>query len=244
MGGIMPEGSSSTPQNDRSVPLTVDVYFDLICPWCLIGQKRLDAALAERPGVIVTRIWHPFQLNPGMPRGGMNRQAYLQTKFGGADRAAAVYGMIAQTAERDGLNLHLDAIGRTPSTLDGHRLVRQVAQAHPKLTDPLIDRLFDAYFRRGRDIGQAAVLREEAVAVGVPEPFVATLLASHEGVEAIRHADAFARRTGIQAVPFFILNRRFAIAGAQEAHAILPLIDAATTAYLADEVPEVRFGLA
>lgn len=240
----MPEGSTTAPRHHGTTPLTVDVYFDLICPWCLIGQHRLRAALAQRPDLAVTMIWHPFQLNPGMPRAGMDRRTYLETKFGGADRAAAVYGVIAETAERDGLHIQLDMIPRTPSTLDGHRLVRMVGHSHADLTDALIDRLFDAYFRRGRDIGRTAVLIEEAVAVGLPESLVAGFLASHDGVEAIRHADAFARRTGIQAVPFFVLNRRFAIAGAQEAHAILPLIDAATTTYLPEEIPEVRFGLA
>lgn len=240
----MPEGSTTTPSALGATPMTVDVYFDLICPWCLIGQHRLRTALAQRPDLAVTTIWHPFQLNPGMPRTGMDRRTYLETKFGGADRAAAVYGMIAETAERDGLGLRLDAITRTPSTLDGHRLVRMSGQSHADLTDPLIDRLFDAYFRRGRDIGQTTVLIDEAVAVGLPESLVAGFLAGHDGIEAIRHADAFARRTGIQAVPFFVLNRRFAIAGAQEAHAILPLIDAATTTYLPEEIPEVRFGLA
>src|SRR5690349_23254627 len=108
--------------------MIVEIYADLICPWCYIGKHRLERALRERPRLRLERRWQPFELNPDMPAGGMDRVIYLAAKFGGAERARQVYGVIEETATRDGLPIRLDRIRRTPNTLNAHRLVYYAAR--------------------------------------------------------------------------------------------------------------------
>ena len=101
--------------------ITIDVFSDPICPWCYIGKKRLDQALAARPDLPIAVRWRAFQLNPDMPRDGMDRQSYLSAKFGGADRASEVYGQIQRVGAQVGIDFQFDKIPRTPSTLNAHR---------------------------------------------------------------------------------------------------------------------------
>jgi predicted DsbA family dithiol-disulfide isomerase len=201
--------------------MLIDIHFDVVCPWCFIGKRRLARALEVRSDVRVELRWQPFQLNPGMPRAGMGRRAYLASKFGSPERAEQAYGMVREAARRDGLTLDLDGIERTPSTLDAHRLVRFAAR------DPgaMVDALFRAYFQEGRDIGDRAVLARIAGEQGYPATEAAAFLAGTAEVDAVRAADAQARRLGVHAVPCFVFERRYAISGAQEPDAFLPLFD-------------------
>ncbi|HSK38176.1 MAG TPA: DsbA family oxidoreductase [Arenibaculum sp.] len=205
--------------------MLVEIYSDLICPWCFIGKRRLERALAQRPRLVVDRRWRPFELNPDMQPAGMDRMAYLAAKFGGIERARQVYAVVEETAARDGLNLSLNRIRRTPNTLDAHRLVRYAARWD--LADTLTDRLFDAYFIGGLDIGDHDVLAVKAVEAGLEEDHVRSFLDSDDETAVVRTAEATARQMGIQAVPCFVFNRRFALSGAQEPAAFLPLLDLA-----------------
>lgn len=208
--------------------MQVDIYYDLVCPWCLIGKHRFKQALAARPLVSVRLNWSPFQLNPDMPRAGIDRQTYLATKFGGAERAAQIYGLISQAAAQDGLDLRLDHIARTPNTLDAHRLVRLAGRLGRPM-EPMIDALFHAYFNDGLDIGRAEVLIEIAGQQGIDRAEAAALLASSVDISPVQMADALARRLGIQAVPCYVFDKRYALTGAQEPQSFLPVLDIAAS---------------
>ena len=206
--------------------MQIDIFFDLVCPWCFIGKHRMDRALAERPSLPVDLNWQPFQLNPGMPPGGMDRRDYLSAKFGGSGRAAQIYAMVAETAERDGLTLELDAIRRTPNTLDAHRLVR-FATRHGRDPAHVAEAIFRAYFQQGRDIGDRNTLADIGEEIGLDRDSVADHLASRTDINHVRSADAAARRMGIQAVPCFVFDRRYALSGAQEPDSFIPMFDLA-----------------
>jgi len=136
--------------------ITLDIFSDPICPWCHIGKARLDRALEARPDHPFRVEWHPFQLNPDMPAGGMDRAAYLEAKFGGRDGAVRAYAPVVAAAEEAGLALNLAAIARTPNTLDAHRLIHWAGIEGRQ--PPTVAALFQAYFEQSRDIGAPAVL--------------------------------------------------------------------------------------
>ena len=205
--------------------MLIEIHIDLICPWCFIGKRRLDRALALRPEAAVDIGWAPFQLNPDMPVGGMDRGRYLATKFGGVERASQVYQMIEQAALRDGLEVRFDRIRRTPRTVDAHRLVR-LADRHG-LSARMVEALFSAYFHHGLDIGDRDVLADLAARNGLDRASTARFLASDAEVASVRDSDLKARQLGIQAVPYFIFNHRFGVAGAQEVETFLPFLDLA-----------------
>jgi predicted DsbA family dithiol-disulfide isomerase len=206
----------------------IDIFSDTICPWCYIGKRRLEKALAERPQRDLTIRWRAFQLNPDMPREGMDRQTYLNLKFGGRENAERVYGAVRQAGEEENLPFRFDAIAHTPNTLESHRLLTYAAEH--ALQDALLERLFDAYFVQGRDIGDKAVLQELAVAAGLDEADVARFLASDEGRDAAAAEDQLARRHGIQGVPTFIFNGRYAVSGAQSPEVFFQMFDLAREA--------------
>ncbi|MBK3736833.1 DsbA family oxidoreductase [Azospirillum brasilense] len=203
--------------------MLIETYADLICPWCYIGKRRLARALADRPRVQVELRWQPFQLNPDMAAGGMERSAYLAAKFGGTERARQIHLVVEETAERDGLPLRLDRIRRTPNSFDGHRLIR-IAARHG-LGDRMADALFHAYFVDGLDIGDRDTLAATAAGLGFDFAEIKALLTGDAETSAVFNADATARQLGLQAVPCYIFNRRYALSGAQEPASFLPLLD-------------------
>ncbi|MGQ9365007.1 DsbA family oxidoreductase [Azospirillum sp. ST 5-10] len=205
--------------------MLIETFADLICPWCYIGKHRLRRALDSRPRLRPELRWQPFQLNPDMPRGGMDRDAYLAAKFGGPERARQIYAVVEETAERDGLALALERIRRTPNTFDAHRTVRFAAR-HGR-GDAMADALFAAYFTQGLDIGDRDTLAATAAGLGFDVREVKTMLATDAETAAVRSADTLARQLGLQAVPCYIFNRRFALSGAQEPASFLPLLDLA-----------------
>ncbi len=208
--------------------MRIDIFFDLICPWCFIGKKRLEAALVLRPHQSAVLSWQPFQLNPDMPAGGMSRRAYLDAKFGGPDHAGQVYSMIQETAAKDGIELDIDKITTTPNTLDGHRLVRLFQRTGADAAG-LVDRIFSAYFQEGADIGRHDVLVETATACGERRGAIDRFLKCDEDRNAVLAIDHAARQMGIQGVPCFVVDRRFAVSGAQEPSAFLPVFDLAAS---------------
>lgn len=192
----------------------LDIISDPICPWCYIGKTHLFKALEQVPDHPFTIEWHPFQLNPDMPAGGMDRREYLETKFGGKDGAVRAYAPVVQAAEDAGLAINFEAITRTPNTLDAHRLIhwagiegRQTAVAHA---------LFKAYFEDGRDIENHEVLADIADAVEMDAAVVQKLLASDADRQDIRDRDAHSRKMGVQSVPTFIIANQHAVPGAQQ----------------------------
>lgn len=205
--------------------MLIEIYSDVVCPWCYIGKARLDRALAERPRVPVDVRWMPFQLNPDMPPDGMDRDMYIAVKFGSRDRARQMYSVVEQAAARDGVPLRLDLIRRTPNTVNAHRLIRFADQAGR--AGDMVSTLFSAYFQQGKDIGDIKVLATLAGTVGLDGDAVLDYLDSDSDRAAIRNSDAQARQLGVQAVPCFIFDRRYALSGAQEYTAFFPMLDLA-----------------
>ena len=194
-------------------PVTLDILSDPICPWCYIGKAHLFRAMEARAEHPFTLQWHPFQLNPDMPPGGMDRRAYLEAKFGGRDGAVRAYAPVAEAAEAAGLTLNLDRIETTPNTLDAHRLIHW-AGLEGRQT-PVVHALFEAYFIHGRDLGDRTVLADVAAAQGMDRALAERLLASDADADDIRARDAHARERGVTGVPTFIVAGASAVVGAQ-----------------------------
>jgi predicted DsbA family dithiol-disulfide isomerase len=203
----------------------IDIVSDVICPWCFIGKRRLEKALARRPDVAADFTWRPFQLNPDMPAEGMPRQDYLAAKFGGAQHAGRIYGAIAEAGASVGIAFAFDRIRRTPNTRNAHRLIRH-AERHGR-ADALVDGLFRAYFTEGRDLGDRATLAEIANEAGLDREEAAGFLDTDTDLAEMLAEDRGARRLGINAVPCFIVENQYAISGAQEPEFFLPIFDLA-----------------
>jgi len=201
----------------------IDIVSDVICPWCYIGKKRMERALAARPEIPVSTSWRAFQLNPDMPPEGMDRAAYLAAKFGGQSHAQRIYGAISASGAAEGIQFAFDRIRRTPNTVDAHRLIRFAARAGRG--EQTVEALFRAYFTQGRDIGDRATLVELAGEIGFDRAEAALYLAGNGGRDETQAEDRAARRLGINAVPCFILEGGYAISGAQEPEFFFPLFD-------------------
>jgi len=203
--------------------ITLDIYSDPICPWCYIGKSRLDAAMEMRPDHDFEIAWHPFMLNPEMPREGMDRRDYLQAKFGGQKAVIDAYLPVQQAATEAGLPLDLAAIQRTPSTLDAHRLIHWAGLEGRQ--SAMVSALFRAYFHDGADIGAHAVLLALADSAGMDAQVVARLLDSDADVDEIRARDTDIRARGLRGVPAFVIAGQHVVAGAQEVPFWLRIID-------------------
>ncbi len=201
----------------------LDIVSDPICPWCYIGKALLDAALEQRPDHPFVIEWHPFQLNPGMPREGMDRRAYLEAKFGGKEAAVAAYAPVVQKAEAAGLNINFEAMQRTPNTLDAHRLIHWAGIEGKQNAAAMA--LFSAYFTEGRDIGDAEVLADVSDSLGMDAALITRLLASNADTDDIRARDTQFREMGITSVPTFIVAAQHAVPGAQGTDLWLRVMD-------------------
>jgi predicted DsbA family dithiol-disulfide isomerase len=203
--------------------MNLDVFSDTICPWCFIGKRRLERALRERPQPGLKIRWRAFQLNPGMPAEGMERRAYIEAKFGGSDRARTIYDTVRAAGAGEGIEFAFEKIKRTPNTLQSHRLLRLAAATDRQ--DAVLEGLFRAYFLEGRDIGDRAVLAEIGAATGLDREEAADFLESDTDNDTVLSEDVLARRAGINGVPCFIFNGRFALSGAQEPEAFFQIFD-------------------
>jgi len=193
--------------------ITLDILSDPICPWCYIGKTHLFRALEAHPSHPFTLEWHPFQLNPDMPAGGMDRRAYLEAKFGGKDGAVRAYTPIAEAAEAMGLKMNLEGIARTPNTLNAHRLIHWAGLE--KRQTPAVQALFEAYFVKGEDIGDRDTLVEIGTRAGLTAELVGRLLDGDQDAQAIRDRDAHARARGVNSVPTFVIANQSVVPGAQ-----------------------------
>lgn len=194
--------------------IPLDIISDPICPWCYIGKARLDKAIAEQ-GDPFTQRWRIFQLNPEMPAEGMDRRAYLEAKFGGPEGARQVYDRIAVEAENSGVEVNFDRIGRTPNTMNAHRLIRWAETTGTQQT--VVDALFVRYFRDGADISDHEVLADIAEGAGMEREVVLRLLEGDSDRAELAAEDAQARRMGVTGVPTFIISGRYVLQGAQDA---------------------------
>ena len=203
--------------NERT--LTVDVYSDVICPWCYVGKQRLERALKTWDGVPVNIRWRPFQLNPTMPRNGMGRRQYLDAKFGSSAAAQAIYDHVLTAGTEEGIQFAFERIARTPNTFAAHRLI-WLAGHHDKQNE-LVELLFRQYFLEGGDIGNIETLSQIAAHAGLDRATIETFLAGDEGIEAVKAEEAAGHHMGIRGVPYFGFNGVNALSGAQPPEQLL-----------------------
>jgi predicted DsbA family dithiol-disulfide isomerase len=230
--------SANAPAPENALP--IDVVSDVVCPWCFIGKRRLEKAIALNPDIPVTVRYRPYFLNPWVPRAGISRTEYLTTKFGSVERYKANAQRIVMAAREDGLAYNLDAIARQPNTLDCHRLIRWAGESG----DParMKQRLMEFYFTEGADLSDAEVLAGAARDCGMDADRVRARLASDEDVEAISAEAESAKTAGIDGVPCFILGGMLAVSGAQSPEVLADAIAraAAERATRAAEPAEVE----
>jgi predicted DsbA family dithiol-disulfide isomerase len=194
-------------------PIRLDIFSDPVCPWCYIGKANLDRALARRPDHGFAIQWHPFQLNPDMPRAGMDRAAYLEAKFGGRDNAARAYAQVEAAAARAGITLNVASVPFASNTLDAHRLIHWAGIEGLQIA--MVDALFRAYWHEARNIGDPETLADIAGETGMDRAATARLLSSDADADDIRARDEDARRKGVNAVPTFLIAQQYVVSGAQ-----------------------------
>jgi predicted DsbA family dithiol-disulfide isomerase len=194
-------------------PLPIIIYSDVICPWCYVGKRRLEAALGGAGMPEHIRFsWRPFELNPDMPAAGMERRTYRARKFGEA-RSTELDRKMADTGNEVGIRFAFDRMQRTPNTRLAHRLIWEADRQNRQ--DRLVERLFHGYFEDGLDIGTPEVLKRLAAECGLDADKVQSALTKSESLDAVTHLEEQGRRMGIQGVPFFILLQRYQVSGAQ-----------------------------
>jgi predicted DsbA family dithiol-disulfide isomerase len=196
-------------------PLQIDIVSDVVCPWCYIGKRRIENALALMSEVPVEVHWRPFFLNPWVPREGIDRDTYLETKFGSVEAYKGIAGRVVAAAGEEGLIYRPDRVKRQPNTIDCHRLIHW-ADAHGKSAE-MKQRLMELYFRDGGDLTDTAVLVQAAADCGLDADDVRRRLASDEDVELISAQAKDAADKGISGVPTFVFAGKYAVSGAQPA---------------------------
>lgn len=194
-------------------PVRIDVVSDVVCPWCFIGKRRLEKALALNPDIPVEVHWRPYFLNDWIPREGISREQYLTTKFGSVERYKGIAQRVSTAAAAEGLTYAMDKISRQPNTLDAHRLIRW-AGGIGKAAE-MKQRLMDLYFTEGADLTNHAVLVQAAADVGLEPEDVRAAMESDQDVADVEREAVSAKEAGIEGVPCFILDGKFAVSGAQ-----------------------------
>jgi len=210
---------------DETDILTIDVISDVICPWCYIGKKRLEKGLALRPDVATEIRWRPYQLDPTIPMGGIDRQMYMLQKFGDPHKIVEMHKRIATVGLEEGIHFNFAGIDRTPHTLDAHRMIRWAYDVG--LVDEVVSGLFRAFFEDGRDIGDHEVLVDIGNVAGMRPEGVAKMLASDDDKNTVSMEFMQAHQMGIPGVPCFIFGSKVAVNGAETPETIAMAIDAA-----------------
>jgi predicted DsbA family dithiol-disulfide isomerase len=207
--------------------MQIDVISDTVCPWCFIGKRRLMRAMEQRPAIGFNVKWRPYRLDPTLPKGGMDRQAYMRAKFGDDPmKIVEMYKLIAQEGAKDGIAFDFAAITRRPDSLDSHRLIRW-AEAQG-VQDEVVERLFIAYFENGEDIGDIRVLADIADLSGMDGIDVAQMLDTDADTALVTREDAIAHEMGVTGVPAMIFGGKLAVSGAREPEVLLSVIDRVT----------------
>jgi predicted DsbA family dithiol-disulfide isomerase len=207
--------------------LAIDVVSDVVCPWCYLGQKRLEKAIAAVPEIDVTVHWRPYQLDPTIPADGRDRREYMLSKFGSEERIREIHARIEPLGAAEGIAFDFDAIKVSPNTLEAHRLIRWGANEGLEIQNRIVKALFSAYFEQGLNVGDRAVLIDTARSAGMDPAVVEVLLATDADRAEVVEEIETASRMGITGVPCFLLERRYAVMGAQD------------TAVLADAIRQV-----
>ncbi|HEX4027613.1 MAG TPA: DsbA family oxidoreductase [Rhizomicrobium sp.] len=201
--------------------MQIDVISDTVCPWCFIGKRRLMRALEQRPGIAFDVKWRPYRLDPTVPKGGMDRQAYMRAKFGDDPmKIVEMHKLIAAEGAKDGIEFDFTAITRRPDTLDSHRLIRWSEAIG--VQDEVVERLFIAYFENGEDIGDIRVLADICGMDGVE---AARMLESDTDIALVEREDQIAHEMGVTGVPAMIFGGKLALSGAREPELLLSVID-------------------
>ena len=203
--------------------MQIEIISDTVCPWCYIGKRRLERALAQRDGLEVEITWRPFQLNPDMPKGGLDRETYLEAKFGGRERAQQIYAAIRQAGGGEGIDFSFDKIARTPNTIDSHRLIHWAGEAG--LQDAVVEVLFRRYFEEGADIGDREALVAIGAEAGLDGDDLRARFERGDDAELVAAQDVNARQMGVSGVPYFIIGGKYAVTGAQDPSVFLQVLD-------------------
>jgi predicted DsbA family dithiol-disulfide isomerase len=199
------------------VAISVDVVSDVVCPWCFIGKRRLEKAVAAMVETPVSVRWRPFQLDPTIPPSGVPRQEYLKRKFG-AERISQIHQPVIAAGAMEGIDFRFDRIRRSPNTIDAHRLIRW---AHSQgFEEPMVERLFQLYFLEGQDIGDEKILSGAASDIGLDGRAAADFLAANSARQEVLQEIESAGRFGVTGVPTFIIANRYAVIGAQDSRYI------------------------
>jgi predicted DsbA family dithiol-disulfide isomerase len=208
--------------SDLAEPLQIDVVSDVVCPWCFIGKRRLEKAIALQPDIPVEVTYRPYFLNPWVPRAGLKREDYLTKKFGSVERYSSIAQRVAAAAAEEGLIYAVDKMSRQPNTLDSHRVIlwarNSGAQACVK------QRLMGSYFTEGADLSDPEVLVRAATECGMDGDEVRRLLATDTDVERVTQEAESARNAGINGVPTFIFGNAFSTSGAQPPETLAGII--------------------
>jgi predicted DsbA family dithiol-disulfide isomerase len=209
----MAHPETSSVALDDALPVTI--YSDVICPWCYVGKRRFETALSA-PGMPqhLAIEWRPFELNPDMPEEGMEREAYRARKFG-PEKARQLDAQMAETGREAGITFAFDKMRRTPNTRLAHRLIWQAGSEGREAQNAVVNRLFEAYFEEGADIGQPGVLQSLAREAGLNQGAAAIALADDRSLEAVLDLEDAGIRMGIRGVPFFLLINKYGVSGAQ-----------------------------
>ena len=200
--------------------MTIDIYSDVVCPWCYVGKRRLERALAQLSTVQTHVVWRPFQLNPTMPAEGTDRTSYLEAKFGSIDALRRLEEHVMEAEAGEGISFAFDKMLKTPNTFLAHRLIWYAGRQGRQ--DQVVDALFRGYFEQGDDIGSPSLLTVLADSVGLE---AGRFLASLEGVAEVKAEEAAGHRLGIRAVPYFVFNNRYGISGAQPVETFVAAIE-------------------
>ena len=193
--------------------IELDIFSDTVCPWCYIGKKRLENALNKYKNLVIKQTWRPFQLNPGMPPDGMDRQEYLISKFGSSDAAKTVYGNIYEEGVKEGINFNFDLIEVTPNSFNSHRLLALAYKVD--IQEKVLDDLFESYFLHGKNIGDPNILLQIAIKHNINAEEFKSYLSDQENIEPLANEAIQAKKMGINSVPTFIVNKQIVINGAQ-----------------------------
>jgi predicted DsbA family dithiol-disulfide isomerase len=200
--------------NKQDVKVHIDIYSDIVCPWCYVGKRRLERALAQLNGGAQARItWRPFQLNPTMPLDGMDRTAYIKAKFGSSEAFGQMKIQLLTAGEDERIPFAFEKIQRTPNTFAAHRLVWYAAQQGKQ--GEVVEALFRAYFLEGKNIGDLKIITHVAGEAGLDRTETEKFLATDNGTVEVKAEEAVGRRLGISGVPYFVLNGTVSISGAQ-----------------------------
>ena len=206
--------ASEHPEASDGRAIALDVVSDVMCPWCYIGKRRLERAVAAMATTAVDVRWRPFQLDANIPRGGIPREEYLARKFGSAEKIKEIQGPVIAAGALEGIDFRFDLIRRSPNTIDAHRLLRW---AHGEgLQGAVSERLFQLYFLEGADVGDGEVLVSAARDCGMKADLVGELLSSDAERDLVEEEIAQASRMGVTGVPTFVIGGRYAVVGAQD----------------------------